>query len=131
MAHMNKALPSMGKLAALKVKEQIANGERPNLYRASLAVGYTESSARAGKARQTKSYKDEMMDVTKAMENEREQCFKELAYKNVRKTASYRDRIEAINKLTSNIQLLTGKKTSNDNVSFSWEEDTEENGSEK
>lgn len=119
--YTDKLTPRLGKLAALEVKKQIARGEKPNVYRAMLKVGYAKSSAESGIAKNTKEYKQEMMDVEKAMEAEREQCFIELKDKNVRKTASYRDRIEAINKLTNQIQLLTGRKTSNDSLSISWE----------
>jgi hypothetical protein len=112
---------AMGKLAAIKVKEMLAKGEKPNLYKAMKSVGYTEYSSKSGIAKFSNAWKNEMEDVVNMMEIERKRCLEEMQTQAVRDTASYRDRLEAVNKLSNNIQLLTGKQTANDKVSFSWD----------
>lgn len=113
----------MGALAAKKMKEQLANGERVNCKKAMMEVGYTENSAIQNSAKQTESFKNEMKDILKRMEQERDKALEKM--EKVRDDATYRDLGDVVNKLTNQIQLLSGRSTANDTVNFVWKGEEE------
>ncbi len=83
-------------------------------------AGYSSNTARTPKKMtNTKSYQDEINPVVKAMEAEREAIIKRLP--KVRNAAKYRDLTDGLDKMTKNIQLLNGGKTSNEGLQISWE----------
>ena len=120
MARKRKELLNMGALAARKVKQQIASGEKLNCYKAMREVGYSESSARSTLAKNTDAWKEEMKDMVKELEVERAKCLEEMKDQKLRNKASYRDRLETVKVSTNLIQLLSGRQTSNDQVTFTW-----------
>lgn len=91
-------------------------------------VGYSKSkSYSATDVKNSPDFQEELFDFVASMEEERKQCLRELKDPKVRKKATYRDRIDAINKLTNNIQLITGQSTSNESMTIIWgdEEDAD------
>lgn len=112
------------KAVAQEVIETVRKGKKVNFQEIQKKHGYSERSAKAMKATQTKSFKEEIDPVLDAMERERSAILKDL--KNKRSKAKYRDLIDGLDKLTKNIQLLGGKETGNQKVTFGWEEEGDE-----
>jgi len=110
---------------AREVIAQASDGKKINLSKAMKNVGYAKNSRRIPKVVVTEKedFKDEIFDFVKEMETERKLCLKELKDPKVRKKATYRDRIDAINKLTNNIQLVTGQTTSNEVMTIIWDDE--------
>lgn len=107
-----KVNPKKSEAARAVAREVIATvrkGRIPNKQKIQEKYGYSKESSRTGKATQTKTYRDEMKTVIQAMELERERAIK--AMKTKIKGAKYRDVIDAADKLTKNIELLSGRDT--------------------
>lgn len=107
-----KTNPQKSEAARAVAREVIAtvrSGKIPNKQKIQQKHGYTESSARAMKATKTKTYQDEMKTVIQAMERERDRAIK--AMKTKIDEAKYRDVVDAADKLTKNIELLSGRDT--------------------
>ena len=68
-----------------------------------------------------KAYKQALPDIIEAMMVERNRAI-QLMSKKIGK-AKYRDMVESVDKLTKNIQLLTGNSTIKADVAFSWDTD--------
>lgn len=84
-------------------------------------AGYSPETAKTpNKLRKTKEYQEIVVPILQKMEKEREAIMDALPLK--RKKAGYRDLIDAADKMTKNIQLLSGGRTSNERVSFGWED---------
>lgn len=113
----------MGSIAARQVAkevvEKVRKGEKINLGKIQRAHGYSKKSAISMKATATKSYKEVINPVVKAMMVERDRAIEAMAIKLPK--AKYRDVVDAADKLTKNIQLLTGGKTDNSGIEISWE----------
>lgn len=109
------------KLAAKKVSESVRSGKKPNLGKILLSVGYPKSTSKSPtRVTKTKSYKEEIYPVVQEMERQRDRMIEEIKKRKFDKE-KLRDITDAIDKLTKNAQLLQGKSTNNDSISFSWE----------
>jgi len=110
------------KMVAKKVAENIRKGKKPHLGKIIKEVGYAEATSRSPqRVTKTKSYQDEVADVVKAMVKQRDRMIAEIGKRKLDKE-KVRDMVDAIDKLTKNAQLLGGKDTSKEAVTFSWEE---------
>ena len=90
------------------------------LRRAMLAAGYTEKSAKNPKnLTESKAYRQALPDIIERLKEERDRAIKQMGVKIGR--AKYRDMVEAVDKLTKNIQLLSGGKTENEGLTIEWE----------
>lgn len=108
------------KAVAKEVLDTVRRGEKVNYQKIQRKFGYSKRSAISMKVKETKTFQDIMNPVVEAMEKERNAILKALPKK--RASAKYRDLIDAADKMTKNIQLLSGGRTSNDKVSFGWDE---------
>lgn len=109
------------KEVAKEVLETIGKGEKPNLGKIALKKGYTKASAKnPQQITDTKSYKEIVDPVIKKMMMERERLLDAMSKKMLSKE-KYRDMTDGFDKLTKNIQLLNGGKTSNDGIEISWQ----------
>jgi hypothetical protein len=107
------------KAVAREVIETVRKGKKVNKGAIIRKHGYAKSvSVMPQKVTETKSYKEEIAPIVLAMEQERDAAIK--AMKKKRSKAKYRDMVDAVDKLTKNIQLLTGGKTSNDELVMRW-----------
>lgn len=99
------------KLAALKVLERLGKGQKIVLGHILREVGYADNTADNPKGvTETETYKSVVNPVVTAMEKERDRTMVALATKN-HKREKYRDLMDGLDKLTKNIQLLSGKET--------------------
>lgn len=105
----------MGSLAAKAVAEEVlktvGNGGRPHIQEIAIGKGYSPASARSGKPQETKSYQETISPFVNKMIAERDKVIERMA--KTRGKAKYRDLTDSLDKLTKNIQLLTGGKTEN------------------
>ena len=109
----------MGSLSAKNVakdiSESIRRGKKVNLGKIIRKNGYSEQTSKSPQlVTETISFKEEINPVVRAMERERDAAIKMMS--KVRNKAKYRDFADAIDKLTKNIQLLTGGKTENGGI---------------
>lgn len=99
------------RLAANKVLEKLGKGERIVLGHILREVGYADNTADNPKSvTETATFKAVVNPVIDMMEKERNRVLTALATK-VHKKEKYRDLIDGLDKLTKNIQLLTGGET--------------------
>lgn len=96
---------------AKEVVETVGKGKRPNITKIAVKKGYSPSMARSGKVQKTKTYKAELSPLVQRLEEERDAIMK--ALKTKRGKAKYRDLIDGMDKITKNLQLLTGGSTAN------------------
>ena len=106
----------MGSLSAKNVakdiSESVGKGKKIILGEILKKNGYSESTSKTpSRVTETISFKEEINPVVRAMERERDAAIKMMS--KVRNKAKYRDFADAIDKLTKNIQLLTGGRTEN------------------
>ena len=105
----------MASIAAVEVAKEVISevrkGKIPNRYRISVKHGYSPQSAKASKAVRTKAYQSVITPLVERLEEERNAVVE--ALKTTRSKAKYRDLIDGLDKITKNIQLLTGGATSN------------------
>lgn len=95
---------------AKEVLEKLGKGKKIVLGKILKENGYAQNTADNPKnVLETKSYKDIVDPVVKAMVRERNAILKRLP--RVRNSAKYRDLTDGLDKLTKNIQLLSGKET--------------------
>lgn len=99
------------KAVAKEVVEMVGKGKRPNITKIAQKKGYSPSMARSGKVQKTKSYQAELSPLVQRLEEERDAVVE--ALKKKRKGAKYRDLIDGLDKITKNLQLLTGGATQN------------------
>lgn len=105
----------MASIAAKKVGERvlesIGKGERPILGQIAREVGYSDNTADNPKLiTETESYQSVVNPVLERMERERNRLLLALSEKDLT-NERYRDMMEAVDKLTKNIQLLNGGAT--------------------
>lgn len=105
----------MSSIAAKQVAEEVlgtlGRGEMPNITKIAIKKGYTPKTANSGAVQATKTYQEAITPFVQAMIEERDAVIKRM--KATRGKAKYRDLTDGIDKLTKNIQLLTGGKTEN------------------
>ncbi len=94
---------------AREVLETVRQGKIPNKQEIQIKHGYSPTSARAMKATRTQSYKRIVAPVAEELVKARQRAIERLA--KVEKKASYSDLVNGIDKMTKNIQLLTGGMT--------------------
>lgn len=109
------------KAVAKEVIDTVRKGKKVNMQVIQQKHGYSKTSAKAMKATNTKSFKEAIDPVLDAMKTERDAVLK--AMKGKRSKAKYRDLMDGLDKLTKNIQLLGGKETGNQKVTFGWDYD--------
>ena len=97
------------KAVAQEVMEKVRNGKKINMQNIQKNHGYSPKSAKSMKAKRTKTYKKEMRPIVEQLEAERQAVIKCLP--KARGEAKYRDLVNAIDKLTRNIQLMGGGAT--------------------
>lgn len=108
------------KEVAREVLETVGRGEMPILGKIIKKKGYAKHTADSPKqVTNTESYQSIIRPVVEAMEKERLAILARLP--KVRSKAKYRDLIDGADKMTKNIQLLNGGKTSNEGMQISWE----------
>lgn len=82
-------------------------------------AGYSPKTAKnPKKLTETKAFKETVLPIVEALEKERDRAIKLMA-KKIGK-AGYRDLVDAADKITKNIQLLSGKETGKESVTFTW-----------
>lgn len=110
------------KLVARKVLAEVGKGRKPHLGKIIKSVGYSDRISKSPKkVTETKSYKEEVEPIVDAMIRQRDRMVAEIANRKLGKE-KIRDMVDAIDKLTKNAQLLGGKDTSKEAVTFKWEE---------
>lgn len=114
----------MGSIAAKEVAkevlETVRNGKRPNLGKIIKSKGYSKTTSTVpSQVTNTKSYQEVINPIVLAMEKERDAIMARLP--KVRAKAKYRDLIDGADKLTKNIQLLSGKETERQGVTIQFD----------
>lgn len=99
------------KQVAREVLETIGKGKKPNISKIGPKHGYAKTTASAGLIQKTKSYQAEIQPLVQRLEVERDAIIERL--KSTRDKAKYRDLIDGLDKITKNIQLLSGGATEN------------------
>lgn len=95
---------------AKQVLENIGSGKKVSLRKIIKDKGYAQNTADNPKlVTETKTYQETVRPVVDALEKERKAIIARLP--KVRAKAKYRDLIDGLDKVTKNIQLLTGGKT--------------------
>lgn len=106
------------KLVAKDVSESIRKGKRPNLGKIAIKNGYSESTSKSPTIiTETKSYKEEIEPIIVQLEKERQRIIKALANKDV-DLERYATLTDSMDKITKNIQLLSGKETERQGVTI-------------
>lgn len=106
---------------AKEVSETLRKGKRVKLGAIMRKNGYSKSTSEKPKlVTETKTYKKEIAPIVDAMRKERDAIMQRLP--KIRAKAKYRDLIDALDKTTKNIQLLEGKDTGKENITFTWEQ---------
>lgn len=109
------------KMVAIAVSETVRKGKRVNLGKIMKENGYSDStSKKPSRVTRSKSYKEVVDPIIDALKKERQAIMSRLP--KVRAKAKYRDLIDGLDKTTKNIQLLEGKETGREGVTFTWEE---------
>ncbi len=96
---------------AREVMGMVGKGKRPNVTKIAIEKGYSPITADGGKIQKTKTYKETIRPLVQRLETERDEIIKRLEA--TRNKAKYRDLIDGLDKITKNIQLLTGGSTQN------------------
>jgi hypothetical protein len=99
------------KAVAHEVIKTVESGGRPVITTIAPKKGYSRRTAASGKIQKTKSYRAEIAPLVQRLEEERDAVIKRM--KAVRGKAKYRDLVDSVDKLTKNIQLLSGRATEN------------------
>lgn len=111
------------KNAARKVLEKTRNGEPVIMGQVLREVGYGEGTTLTpNQVTETKSYQDEIMPFVKKLEKERDRIVSALSIKDL-DVVQYQHLTSAVDTLTKNIQLLSGKETEKKGVTVnvvSW-----------
>ena len=109
------------KEVAKEVLENIRKGIKPNLGKIIKSKGYSETTSTVPTlVTETKSYKEVINPVVEAMEAERNRIIVALSNKKLSKE-KYRDLIDGLDKLTKNVQLLSGGRTSNESIKITFD----------
>lgn len=111
------------KAVAREVMDAVRKGKKVNKGEIIRKHGYTRAvSIMPQKVTDTKSYQEEIMPFVRKCERERDRLIAEMEKRDLT-DVQYKDMNDCIDKLTKNIQLLSGGKTSNEKISFEWDED--------
>ncbi len=99
------------KAVAQEVLETIGNGKKPSVLKIAPKHGYAVTTAGSGQIQKTKTYQKAIRPLLERLNDERDKIIEGL--KKTRSKAKYRDLIDGLDKITKNIQLLSGKSTEN------------------
>ena len=97
---------------AKEILGTIGTKKKPSVRAIAPKYGYSPTTANSGQIQQTQSYKNVMNPVIKQMEKERQRAIKAMTTKDL-DDVRYNDLSDVIDKLTKNIQLLSGGATEN------------------
>lgn len=100
------------KAVAKEVLESIGKGKKPSVLKIAPKHGYSVTTAGSGQIQATKSYKEVMSPIVKRMEKERERIMLALESKDLTEER-YKDLVDGLDKITKNVQLLSGRATDN------------------
>lgn len=107
------------KAVAKEVSENIGLGKKVAIGPIMRKHGYSEKTSKTPKrVTNTKTFKKEMAPVVSNMIKTRDKAV--LLMNSRLSKAKLRDLTDLVDKLTKNIQLLTGKDTSKEAVTFTW-----------
>lgn len=96
---------------AKDVLQKVRNGQKVKLGEIILENGYSEVvSESPTKVTKTKSYQKVMQPFVEQMEKERQRLMSEISIRDL-SSEDYKTMVEAIDKLTKNIQLMSGGVT--------------------
>jgi len=102
-------------MATIKQKKVISKiiENRGNVSRAMRESGYTEASAKNPKnLTESKGYKEAVSPFVQQMMEERQRLLDSMTTEDLT-SVKYKDKTDSVDKLTKNIQLLTGGSTEN------------------
>jgi len=99
------------KAVARDAISMVSKGQKVNFQEIQKRHGYSHKSARSMKAIRTKTYQREIKPLLERLEEARNDALNRLPKKIG--SARYRDLMDGVDKLTKNIQLLSGKPTEN------------------
>lgn len=106
------------KQVAREVSETIRKGGKLNLGKI-IKKRYSESTSKSPqRVTETKSYQEVLKPIVDQMKLERQRAID--AMKSRIDKAKYRDLSDAIDKLTKNIELLSGGDTEKSKITISW-----------
>jgi hypothetical protein len=115
----------MASIAAKKVAEEvlvtIGQGKRPNVKKIGPKHGYSPKTAGSGLIQKTKTYQKVLRPLVDQLEAERQAILDRMP--KVRGKAKYRDLVDGLDKVTKNLQLLTGRATEHIGVAILTNED--------
>ena len=108
------------KAVAQEVIETLGKGGKVSVSAIARRKGYSNSVAKNPKQiTQTKTYQDTIAPVVAEMQAHRDEVL--VRMRKEFSKAKYRELTDALDKLTKNIQLLSGGKTSNEDLHITWE----------
>ena len=96
----------------------LGNEKPKTLYQMLIESGYSEETARQQNGALA-GIRDKVEPIVQSMVDHREKVMKRLTTQLPK--AKYRDLVDSLDKLTKNIQLLNGGKTSNESMTITWE----------
>lgn len=113
---------SNARMVAKKVIEQLQEGKRPNVKEAMLQTGYSSVTAdkNAAKIKAQEGFKEEIFDFMSALDEVQRDAIQIM--KDKKDKATYRDGVEAADKMTKLKQLISGKPTENTKMEITWDE---------
>lgn len=98
------------KAVGLEVVSKVCNGKKVNFQEIQKKHGYSERSARAMKAKQTKTYKRTTKPFFEQLQREQQRLFNAIEKKDLTEM-QYESAVRSLDILTKNIQLLSGGAT--------------------
>ena len=107
----------MAESVARQVLENIRNGRKPSIRAIAIKSGYSVNSANVGVPQKTQSFQRIIQPYLAQLAKERDRVMKARAEKDLTKVP-YSHLVEATDKDTKNIQLLSGRSTENTAVRF-------------
>jgi hypothetical protein len=114
-----KSLTERQKKLIKLISENIGNPEgTKTMYQMMLDAGFEESTAKQ-QSEILSGIREELQPIVQAAIDHRKQVIAEMVKKMGK--AKYRDLTDAFDKLTKNIQLLSGGKTANEQININWE----------
>lgn len=118
---INPKISENARAVAKEVIKKVRKGEKINMQEIQKKHGYSAKSAKSMKVKETKTFKTEIKEIVKAMERERARAIELLRARSNK--AKYRDLVDGLDKLTKNIQLLTGKETERNTLNIEISEE--------
>ena len=95
---------------AREILGNIGKGEKASVRKIAPKHGYSKKTANSGQIQKTQTYKDEIKPFVERLIKERERLLSAIEKKGLTKER-YKDAVDSLDKLTKNIQLLSGGAT--------------------